>query len=63
MGFAFPATATLLTLSGRVPLKSGLPLVAISGILLLAVLVPGIGTVVPKGDQYAWVPERFSWGS
>jgi glyoxylase-like metal-dependent hydrolase (beta-lactamase superfamily II) len=24
---------------------------------------PGIGTVVPKGDQYAWVPERFSWGS
>lgn len=26
------ATATLLTLSGRVPLKSGLPLVAISGL-------------------------------
>jgi glyoxylase-like metal-dependent hydrolase (beta-lactamase superfamily II) len=24
---------------------------------------PGIGTVVPKGDQYAWVPERWSWGS
>jgi hypothetical protein len=24
---------------------------------------PGLGTVVPKGDQYAWVPERFSWGS
>lgn len=24
---------------------------------------PGIGTVVAKGDQYAWVPERFSWGS
>jgi TPR repeat protein len=24
---------------------------------------PGIGTVVPKGEQYAWVPERWSWGS
>ncbi len=24
---------------------------------------PGLGTVVPKGDQYAWLPERFSWGS
>ncbi|MCE9553697.1 MAG: MBL fold metallo-hydrolase [Planctomycetes bacterium] len=24
---------------------------------------PGIGTVVPKGDQYAWVPERWTWGS
>jgi hypothetical protein len=24
---------------------------------------PGLGTVVPKGNQYAWVPERFSWGS
>lgn len=24
---------------------------------------PGLGTVVPKGEQYAWVPERFSWGS
>lgn len=24
---------------------------------------PGIGTVVPKGSQYAWVPERWSWGS
>jgi hypothetical protein len=21
------------------------------------------GTIVPKGDQYAWVPERWSWGS
>lgn len=24
---------------------------------------PGIGTVVTKGEHFAWVPERFSWGS
>jgi glyoxylase-like metal-dependent hydrolase (beta-lactamase superfamily II) len=24
---------------------------------------PGIGTVVPKGDQFAWIPERWTWGS
>ena len=24
---------------------------------------PGLGTVVPAGKHYAWVPERYSWGS
>lgn len=24
---------------------------------------PGLGTVIPKGEHFAWVPERWSWGS